>query len=150
MFVSSYNTYISTNTTNKADKKADLTKNSTTVFELKQDKDDILKSTNIKNLPVNYISNYKAFSNKQKLDQQILSYDEVKYNQIKSMKDAQSAYTSNSKMFSFMQKPKSTLVTIQPINQELPSKIQKLQEEKIRHTMVNTYLANDRYYQITA
>jgi len=151
MFVSSYNTYVSANNPDRiTEQKVDKAKSSKNSFESKLEQSSILESKNTKNLPITYISNYKAFSNKQKLQEQFKNQDGIKYNKINSMKNAQTAYKDNSTTFSLLLKPKVTQSQTPKINKKLPSEFQKAQEQTMRHTMVNTYLANDKYYQITA
>jgi hypothetical protein len=151
MFVSSYNTYVSTNNSDRtANQRVDKAKPSTGSFESKLEQSSVLESKNTQNLPITYISNYKAFSNKQKLEEQFQNKDEIKYNKINAMKNAQSAYKDNSIMFSLLLEPQATQSQTPQIDQKLPSDFQKAQEQNMRHTMVNTYQANDKYYQITA
>lgn len=150
MFVSSYNTYIDTNSANKSKKSSDFSKVASESFESKLTQSTALQSKELHNPATNYISDYKSFSNKQKLLHQIESTDAKRYKQIKDLQNAKTAYEDNSKVFSFMIEPKKTQIQTQTIDKELPSELQKTQEQKIRHTMVNTYLANDRYHQLTA
>ncbi|WP_372998476.1 hypothetical protein [Sulfurimonas sp.] len=151
MFVSSYNTYVSTNNSDRtANQRVDKSKSSNGSFESKLEQSSVLESKNTQNLPITYISNYKAFSNKQKLEEQSQNKDEIKYNKINAMKNAQTAYEDNSIMFSLFLEPQATQSQTPQIDQKLPSELQKAQEQNMRHTMVNTYLANDKYYQITA
>ena len=151
MFVSSYNTYVSTNNSDRtSNQRVDKAKPSTGSFESKLEQSGVLESKNTQNLPITYISNYKAFSNKQKLQEQFQNKDEIKYNKVNAMKNAQSAYKDNSVMFSFLLEPQMTQSQTPQIDQKLPSDLQKAQEQNMRHAMVNTYLANDKYYRITA
>jgi len=151
MFVSSYNTYISTNNSQKdTNQKIDKPKASASSFDSKLKQNEVLESKNTQNLPITYISNYKAFSNKQKLQEEFQNKDAAKYTKINAIKSAKEAYKDNSIMFSLFLEPKATQSQTPSIDATLPSDLQKLQEKQLRHTMVNTYLANDKYYQITA
>ncbi|WP_422079304.1 hypothetical protein [Sulfurimonas sp.] len=151
MFVSSYNTYVNTNNTQKIqDQKSGSEKSSKTFFDSKLIQNIILESTNTKNFPINYISNYKAFSNKQKLEDALDNTTKDKYSKNKAIKNAQSAYANNSKIFSFLLKPKMAQSQTPKIDINLPNDIQILQEQNMRHRMVNTYLKNEKYHQITA
>ena len=49
-----------------------------------------------------------------------------------------------------MTKPSVTLSQTPSIDKKQSLDIQKIQEKNLRQTMVNTYLANDKYFQITA
>jgi len=151
MFVSSYSTYISTNTSDKTDKyKAQPSKNDSDSFSKELQKSPILKSHINQTLPIDYISNYKSFNNQQKLQQLAKSQDELKLKSISSMNNAKVAYEDNSKMFSLIKKPMASLSQTYSVNKKLPQEMQEIQEKNLRHVMVNTYLSNDRYYHITA
>ncbi|MBL0708277.1 MAG: hypothetical protein JJW00_04450 [Sulfurimonas sp.] len=151
MFVSSYNTYISTNSTQKVqNEKNEALKASKVSFDSQLLNNTILESTNTQNYPINYISNYKTFSNKQKLQESFENITKDKYTKNKAIKNAQNAYSDNSKMFSFLLEPKATQSQTPKFNNALPDNILKAQEKNIRHKMVNTYIENDKYYQITA
>ena len=151
MFVSSYNTYISTNNSEKiANKKIEKTKEFDSLFESKLAQNSVIESKENKNLPINYISNYKAFSNKQKLQEQMQDLSGEKYTKINAIKNAKDAYAENSMMFSLFVEPKVTLSQTPQIDKKLPTNFQEAEEKMMRNTMVNTYLDNDKYYQITA
>ncbi|WP_294961922.1 hypothetical protein [Sulfurimonas sp.] len=151
MFVSSYNTYVNTNNSDRnANHKVDKAKNSSTLFESKLAQNSVIESKDTQNLPITYISNYKSFNNKQKLQEQLENKDGIKFNKINDIKNAKEAYADNSVMFPLLSKPKTTQSQILQIDRELPMNLQEAQEKQIRHNMVNTYLANDKYYQITA
>lgn len=145
MFVSSYNTYIHTNTTAK-------TKETTNPSDLKSFASKLLHTSQIapsttQNIPINYIDNSKVFHNRQKLQQNIESKQELKtvnkFNNFSAVKTAKVAYVDNSKMFSIVSKPKPAIST-QTISGHEFSK------QKAKFSAINTYLLNDRYYQITA
>jgi len=151
MFVSSYSTYINTNSSERTTKdRFEKSKEPASSFESKLSQSSVLESKNAKDLPINYISNYKAFSNKQKLQDQFQNTNKIKYTQINSVNNAKIAYADNSKIFSFFLEPKATQNQTPKVDKKLPNDMQKLQEHNMRHTMVNTYQENDKYYQITA
>ncbi|QOY52561.1 hypothetical protein [Candidatus Sulfurimonas baltica] len=151
MFVSSYSTYISTNSSDRTEKNREgQSKDESKSFNLKSSSDSATNFSPTKNLPIDYVSNYKSFNNQQKLQEQIKSQDEIRYTNIKDIKNAKAAYEDNSKMFSLSKKPTTSLDQTPKINKDLPKSIQELKEHKLRQAMVNTYLANDRYYQLTA
>lgn len=151
MFVSSYSTYVNTNNTQKVQNQKDESQKSSKIsFDSKLIQNTVLESTNNKNFPIDYISNYKAFSNKQKLENEFENKTKDKYTKNKAIKSAQSAYADNSKMFSFLIEPKMTQNQTPKIDTNLPNNLFQLEEQNIRHKMVNTYLENDKYYQITA
>jgi len=156
MFVSSYSTYISTNSSQRAEKeRVDSTKTKSTSFE---NKFSALNSAATKsiavaqhNLPVNYVSNYKVMNNQQKLHEQTQqTAQKEKFTKLSGMSSAKIAYKENSTMFSFLIKPKTTLDQTPALDKTLPSKAQETQEKSLRHAMINTYVTNENYYRITA
>lgn len=151
MFISSYNTYVNTNNADKTvNQKIEKSKPSGASFASELAQNNIVESKNTQNLPITYISNYKAFSNKQKLQEEFQNKDEVKYTKMKAIKSAKDAYEDNTIMFSLFIEPKATQSQTPHIDENLPTDLQKAKEKQLRHVMVNTYLANDKYYQITA
>ncbi|MCK4737226.1 MAG: hypothetical protein KAT10_01595 [Sulfurimonas sp.] len=151
MFISTYNTYINTNTSEKSHKQAgSRLKDKAEPFNLELSKNPVLKSNITKNLPIDYVSNYKSFNTQQKLQEQAKSPNEIKFNKIKNMDSAKVAYEEGSKMFPLFKKPSSALSQPIKMSKEAPQNIQDLKEENLRHVMVNTYIVNDKYYQITA
>ena len=148
MFVSSFNTYISDINLKKARKNTQKIKDGEKVdFSLHSQKNQqVLTSKIDTKTPINYISNYKSFANKQKLqDAQIAENKKEKptekFNKINTINNAKTSYETNSKMFSLLKVPHTTLNQVQKI-EPLPTKLQQ--------KMVNTYIANDNYYKITA
>jgi len=164
MFVSSYNTYINTNTSQRNTKSsAESTQNDTKLFATKLAQSIPSKSLLNTATPVNYVNQNNASYNKELLR----SEQEYKKNSIDNefkkttastqkfstnltLNSAKTAYTENSSLFSFLRKPQTSLDQTPKISKELPSNIQDIKEQNIRHAMVNTYLENDKYYQITA
>lgn len=150
MFVSSYSTYIDTNTTRETQSKKTAQKSySSVAFDskiLNANTEELLLS---KKAPINYISNYKSLYNRQKLEHKELTQTPTKTNftKISAMSSAQVAYSENTKMFSLIQKPKLSIDQTPKINEALPL---KEQESVLKVKMVNAYIANDNYYRITA
>jgi len=151
MFVSSYNTYISTNSTDRSQrigvsdsKKSDYSSASKYVDS------PIVESKIAKNIPISYISNYKAFNNKQRLLQQFNNPDGERFSKINTQQNMKTAYAENSKVFSLVQQPGLTLNQLNKIDAKLPKNIQELKDENMRRTMINAYISNDRYFDITA
>ncbi len=146
MFVSSYSTYIDT-TANKRvqNERVQGEKKSSQSF---QNKLLVTPQKTLQagsELPVNYISNYKSLNIKQQLLQEqekSQNSDKMKFTKVSAQGNAKVAYEENSKMFSFLIKPKQTL-------SQTPD-LMKSKESFLRETMVNTYTANDNYYRITA
>jgi len=151
MFVSSYSTYISANTNDKITKpKFEQKKDEANAFNSILKKGSPLQAYSPKNMPIDYISNYKSLNNQQKLQEQVKSKDEIKFKKINDTKNAKVAYESNTSMFSLMRIPSSSLDLTPQISSNYPQNIQDVKEDNLRYKMVNTYLANDKYYQITA
>jgi len=149
MFISSYNTYIQTNTTDKTsrikDTKETQAKNN---FASEFLKNPTLQKVQTTSTPINYQKNYKIFNNKQKLAQNIESKQGIinanKFNFTSSLTNAKIAYTANANMFSIVAKPKPSLSQTQDIKKDDSSSIYK------KISAINTYISNDKYYQITA
>jgi len=151
MFVSSFNTYISTNSSNKSEayKEREL-KGEAESFSDELSKSTVLKPYINSNLPVDYISNYKSFSNQQKLHEQMQNKNTQELKKLTVLNNAKTAYEENTKMFPLLKKPSLTLTQTPKIDEKLPRDVQEAKEKNLRHLMVNTYLANDKYYHITA
>lgn len=151
MFVSSYSTYINTNTADKTTKsKVDLPKDQPKSFSSVLSKSVVPNSNLTTNLPIDYVSNNKSFNIQYKMQEQTQSKGETKFKQISDMKSAKIAYSDNSVMFSLLKKPGISLDQTPKINHNLPQNIQDIKEGNLKHIMVNTYLENDKYYQVTA
>lgn len=151
MFISTYSTYINTNTSEKTHKyKEDRFKVESEPFAIKESQEQILKPAITKNLPVDYVFNNKSFNNQLKLQEQLKNPDEIKFKKIKTINSAKEAYEENSKLFHLFKKPSSALSKPLQLSKELPQEIQQLKESNLRHIMIDTYVANDRYYQVTA
>lgn len=156
MFVSSYNTYIDTNASAQVQKeRAQNSKESSAVFkthihsQMQTDKETL--SSQKSQLPLSYVSNYKVMNNQQKLqDAKLNNEQSEKFTKISNQKSANSAYVENSTLFSLVLKPKATLNQTPSVNTTLPPKAQEAQESLLKNKMVNTYIANDNYYKITA
>ena len=139
MFVSSYNTYINTSHIghNKSQKKEGI-------FSLKKEKtapsDLDAKFTEVK-LPVSYISHFKVLRNQQKLQKQTQQSQKTKFTKVTTLKNAQVAYSENSIMFPRLRKPKVPLGHIQS---------SFVSNASIKQNALNTYIANDNYYKVTA
>ncbi len=151
MFVSSYTTYVSANTSDKINQKhIDNKKDESKLFATKLLETQVQKLHTNKNLPIDYVHNYKSFNNQQKLQEGIKTPDEIKFQKAKDMKNAKSAYEENSKIFSLLKKPTMTLSNINSLGNSLPQNIQEIKNKNLQNIMVNTYLENDKYYKITA
>ncbi len=145
MFVSSFNTYISDINLKKARQNTQKAKDAEkSDFSLNLQKNQqVLTSTFDAKTPINYISNYKSFANKQKLqDKQHTKKPIDRFSKINKMQNAKTSYEVNSKKFSLLRVPHMTLNQVQKSEEKLPIKLQQ--------KMVNTYIANDKYYKITA
>ncbi|MDQ1268312.1 MAG: hypothetical protein QG560_955 [Campylobacterota bacterium] len=151
MFVSTYATFIGTNNSGKTDSfKAKEPKSESESFSKEFANSSIVKSHTDKNLPIDYISNYKSFNNRQKLQEQLQTQDELRLKQLTTTINAKVAYDGNSTMFSLVRKPALSLNLTPKIDEKLPSDVKEAKEKNLRHAMVNTYEANNRYFQITA
>lgn len=148
MFISTYNTYINTDTSEKLHKASvSKYKDKSEAFAPELLVDKVSTPNTSKSLPVDYVSNYKFIYNQQ---EQTKNQDVIKFKKIKDMSVAKTAYEDNSAVFSLIKKPTVTFSEPVKSTKELPQNIQELKEHNLRNVMVNTYLANDKYYQITA
>ena len=151
MYVSSFSTYVNTESTARTQQsRVNRSENGAESFETK------LLSKTVKNVdtspkfPINYISNYKALNNQQKLQENPQNSAKTKFLKLEAEAEAKNAYSDNSKIFSLILAPRTTLDQTPKINRELPQNIQDIKENNLRHTMLNTYIANENYYKITA
>ena len=152
MFVSSYSTYITTDTNSKIQReKASLRDDKNSAFSSKLSEKTVPNLVANKNLPVNYISNYKALNNQQKLLQEDhTNQAKKKFSKINAITSAKINYSDNTKIFSLLLKPSATLDQTPKTDKRMPLDIQEIQEKNLRTTMLNTYAANDNYYKVTA
>jgi len=159
MFVSSYNTYISTNSSEKTSKGKLQGAQNTSSYTPKKEE---VTSTEPKNkaLAIDYVASSKTFNNKLKIElqqRQLQNQSDTqtaktkdltsKFTNINSLESAKQAYNDNAKIFSLFKLPQPTLDQTPKIDKRAPSDIQ---EKNLRDLMVNTYIQNDKYYQITA
>lgn len=151
MFVSSFSTYISTNSSNKggAYKEREL-KESSESFNNELSRSTILKPYINSNLPIDYVSNYKSFNNQQKLHEQLQDQNSDELKKLSIFSGAKIAYEENTKMFSLVKKPTFTLSQTPKIDESMPRDLQEAKEKTLRYTMLNTYIANENYYRVTA
>ena len=158
MFVSSYSTHIQTSNSDKVAKQQQLDKRESNAksFSEKLSSTSQPRSFKTSNIPVDYISKGLVLNNKQELEnKQNNTKNETKNNLNKfttknSLINAKNAYEGNSKMFSLFTIPNIALNQTPSVEQTLPKEPQDIKELNMRHKMVNTYLANDNYYKVTA
>ena len=153
MYVSSYSTYINTNNSQRVQKEGNRPEvEGKSSFASKLLTPATKPLSSFSSLPVNYISNYKVLNNQQRLEESYTKQNtqKLKFSKIKAMDGAKNAYTENTKMFSFLIKPSATLNQTPKVDKRMPENSQEAKEKIMRHEMVNTYLANDNYYKITA
>lgn len=138
MFVSSYNTYINPNTidkNSKVDAKLPANKNS---FKSSLQEISDVKLANISALPINYIKTTQILKNRQKLDDNSPSKELKSAKSISALNSSKIAYDDNSKMFSLIKKPQIPLAQTAANNLTL------------KQSIVNSYIADDRYHKITS
>ena len=168
MFVSSYSTFIQTNNSDKNIKqKVEQPSKSTESFSNKLKSSIGSVSYTTSNLPISYISQSQVLNNKNELEAQSKQLKEPqdknqektqsligKYTAQNSLISAKSSYEAGSiKIFSVMRKPQVALNQTPSIENSLPNKPQEVADAReltMRHKMVNTYIANDNYYKVTA
>lgn len=163
MFVSSYNTYISTSSLDRGIKERSSNSKETSLFKTNLELPQETVQNKSLSLPIDYVTNSRSFGNKLELERQDQELQNKKdsglnrskeltkeFMDSKSMKSAQLAYREGSNIFSLLRKTHPAINQTPTIDKNLPNEIQELKEQNMRHVMVNTYLSNDKYYQITA
>ncbi|MFA6191675.1 MAG: hypothetical protein WC665_04905 [Sulfurimonas sp.] len=163
MFVSSYSTYIQVNASEKSARNKEVASKEGSNFSSKLLDSQKVDVEYISNLPVDYIYKAKSFNTKLELQRQeealknpenefVAKSKELtkEFMGNKTLQSAKNAYEDNSKIFSLIRKPHVPLDQTPQTDTRLPANVQKLQELYLRHTMVNTYAQNDKYYNITA
>ena len=155
MFVSSYSTYVDTSVTKKLqnDKAIEPVKKADSfASKLLQNANTNVSAFVDSKIPLSYISNYKALSNRQQLDNQENKQKatKLKFSKLSAMSSSKVSYEANTKMFSFLIKPKGTIDQTPRVDKNLPQKAQESQESFMRLKMLNTYIANDNYFKVTA
>ena len=152
MFVSSYTTFIDTSRTPKSqESKKEERSTQSSSFAKKLNLTPTKLHTQTQNLPINYISDYKVLNNQQKLQQDAQqNMQKLKFTKIKAFDSAKNTYSDNSKIFSLLIKPKATLNQTPRIDTKMPPQAQEAKTSLMKHQMINTYIANENYYRITA
>jgi hypothetical protein len=151
MYVSSYNTYITPNTADKVQKdRAEEPSKSSQSFSKIFSAQTIKATSTSSELPINYIADYKVLNNQQRLKDDTLNSDRVKFLKIKALVSSKSAYTEGSKIFPLLLKTNISLNQTPQIDKKMPKNVQEAKEQIMKHTMVNTYIADDNYYKLTA
>ena len=163
MFVSSYTTYISTNPQDRTQKERTSAAKETSLFKLNLSEPQETLGYKSIHLPGDYVDNSKTFGNRLELnrqEQELLKNEEnglakskeltKEFTNQNGLKSAQVAYQDGMKFFSILRKTHQTIDQTPSIDKNLSPETQGLQELNLRHVMVNTYLANDKYYQLTA
>ena len=156
MFVSTYSTYLNTNSVNKTTKEKDtlLPSKPFSLFESENIKSTLPSSNLLKNSMVNYLSHNKILSTKQRIYQQLeqnsTEANIKKLTNISSKINAPATYAENTKMFPLTLREQLTLKGKEPVDKNLPKDLQELKKSNLKLEMVNTYIANDKYYQLTA
>lgn len=155
MFVSSYNTYVAATSSEKLQKHdRENVKPSSFSTKLAQVSSPDTGKASSYALQNNLTKNAHALQQKLYNQQHTTSNYVIKtlnqFNGKNSLMNAQSAYTNNAKIFSLITTPKTTLNQTPSLENTLPQEPRDIKELNMRHKMVNTYLANENYYKVTA
>ena len=164
MFVSSYNTYVQTDTSLKNSKqRLEKGDSGSSSFNEKLTQKTPFTNLSNSNIPIDYISKSQAHANKQELEfqkEQLKSPDNTSSKETKntlntfsahnSLTSAKNAYENTNKVYSVFPKQSLSIDQTPKMDKNLPQEAQEAKELTMRHTMVNTYISNDKYYQITA
>lgn len=152
MYVSSYNMYVTSNPSERVDPKRVDKERESSSFVLPQQPEI---SKNISNLPVDYISRNIGFWQRQELEKELqqkpAQNNPTLFKAISDTLQAKESYTQNSKLFlSHSKAPHQVIDQTPKLDTHFSDSIQEIQEKNMRSVMVNTYLNNDKYYQVTA
>ena len=157
MFVSSYNTYIQTNSSDKISKeKIEKPKLGQDSFSSKLNEVSSELGVKTSSIPINFLSQKQILHNKQEIVfqqdklQRSIKENVDKFKNQNILVNSKSAYESNTKMFSLFRIPQVALNQTPSIDNTLPKEPRDIKELNMRHKMVNTYMSNDNYYKITA
>lgn len=160
MFVSSYSTYIQAGVSSKnPSPRLERQSQETGKFDEKL-KSQEFSSSKFKSsiLPFDHLTDAKAQHNKLELQYQKQNTPEEnstknslkKLNAHSLLANAKDAYQNTQLLFSAHSKKATTLDQTPKISDYLPEEAKTYQELNMKKLMVNTYIANDRYHQITA
>lgn len=157
MFVSSYNTFVQATSSPKIDKyKTEKAEVASESFgsKLLQKSPQLPLTNTVQSLTNNFDKN-SLHTKQEILNQQDQNYSPVKetlkkFNGQSTLLQATSAYANNSKMFSLTRSSSTTLNQTPSLDKTLPKEPQAIKEANLRYKMINTYIANDNYYKITA
>ncbi|MBU1217399.1 hypothetical protein KJ870_03225 [bacterium] len=156
MFVSSYSTYIQTNTNDKNVKQKDVSYGKDSGFSSKLLKESVADTAKNASLPVDYIARNNNFYTKLFLeehqDEQSAQTKELTHKFIdqSTLQDAKKAYTQAPKMTSLFRETFLALDKTQLAEAKPSQNTQDFKDAKMRKLMINTYIANENYYKITA
>jgi len=149
MYVSSFSTFVHSSSTQKIHKQNTDTQSVKNSFN-KEFNEVSVNSKLQKQLPVNYISNYKVLNNQQKLQGDKNTQEFTKFSKISAKTNAKEKYEKEMTIFSFSSMPKVALQQTPTISTKLSPEAQTISEQNLRNTMIDTYIANESYYQITS
>ena len=164
MFVSSYNSYVQTDSSLKSSRtKLDKLNSVSDIFSKKLAQKNFTDSFNASSIPSQYISKNLAHTNKQELDfqkEQLKNPQNEVTKEIKetltkfavnnSLTNAKNAYEHTTKIYTPYTKQSISLNQTPKMDKNLPEEAYEAKEFHMRHTMIHTYISNDRYYQVTA
>jgi hypothetical protein len=156
MFVSSYSTYIQTNSDSKSVKNRDAAYANSSNSTSKVYEQSVPDSPKKASFAVDYIAKNNSFYTKLFLeknqDEQSNQTKELTHKFIdqSTLQDAKKAYTQVPKMTSLFRETFIALNKMQQTESKPAQSSQDFKETKMRKLMINTYIANDNYYKITA
>lgn len=156
MFVSAYSTYIQTDSTNKNIRQKDAEYQNRSAFSSKLYEKSMPALSNGASLTVDYIAKNNNFYTKLFLekhqDEQSAQTKELTHKFIdqSTLQDAKKAYTQMPKMSALFRETFMALDKTDSAASKPSQETQELKDVKMRKLMINTYIANDNYYKITA
>lgn len=147
MFISLYSTYIAPSSVEKKEKYGYVaSQESHNSFSEQLFQDTPVEPYTNQNLGITYISNYKSFANQQKLQNTFQDNTDFYLKKTLTMENAKNAYTQNTKPFSIFQE-KTFIFDLTPkIDKNEPKELQSAKEKVLRNSMIQTYRANEHYF----
>ena len=157
MFVSSYNTYIHTNASQTVEKQRETKEKQNSSFDFRFAQKKLPEIQKPSLFAVDYIAKNNTFWQKLELQKQTQEQSQTELQETtklftnqKTLSNAKQAYSESTKFFSLFQKQIGVLDQTPKVDKKLPAEIKEIKEKLMRNLMVNTYIANDNYYKITA
>jgi hypothetical protein len=147
MFISLYSTYVAPSGIEKKEKYGYVASHAErSSFDEQFFQDTSLEPYINKNLEIDYISNYKSFANRQKLQNALQTGESDTLTKTVAIESAKNAYTENTQSFSTFKKASFVFDLTPKIDKNEPKELQSAKEKALRTSMIQTYRANEHYF----